>query len=194
MVDLEAEQEKFEKYLKAEQEKLLEHCRSLWSGKVHEYSPVPFEIQPWNHLTVFLVENSDNSDITKNWMLGIRYHNNTRCNWRICYPREVSCRPLRLELYFIVDNDDSNDDNEVYRHKKTRLYPSCYFINMPNKYKTIKTGETYDHIINITPWRRDISLRGYVNKERVEGIFSIIIIYPHVHHYSVGCLRWQGWY
>lgn len=141
------------------------------------------EIGLRNYLTIFLVENSDNGDVTKKWELGVRYHNNNWCNWRICYPREVSCLPLRLELYFIDDDG------------KTRLYPSCNFINMPNKYKTIKPGETYDHIIDITPWRLPITpWRVLKDKERVECTFSIIVTYPHVHHYSVGYLKWEGWY
>ena len=145
-----------------------------------------------NYLTIFLVENSDNSDVTKEWRLGVRYHNNNWCNWRICYPRRVSCRPLRLELYF-TDNDKSTDSKCYYR--KTRLYPSCYFINMPNKYKTIRSGETYDHVIDITPWRDFITAWSPSNdRERVEGTFTLTITYPHVHHYAVGYLRWKGWY
>ncbi len=145
-----------------------------------------------NYLTIFLIENSDNRDDTKEWRLEVRYHNNNWCNWRICYPRKVSCRPLRLELYFTPDTTADCVGSKV---QKTRLYPSCYFINIPNKYKTVKTGDTYDHIIDITPWRDSKGLWSvFKDKERVEGVFSIIIIYPHVHHYSIGSLRWKGWY
>ncbi len=140
-----------------------------------------------NYLTIFLIENSDNSDNTKAWHLGVRYHNNNWCNWQICYPRRVSCRPLRLELYFTSNN--------VGHGGKTRLYPSCYFINMPNKYKTIKPGDTYDHIIDITPWRDSKGLWGVSpDEERVEGTFTLIVTYPHVHHYAIGYLKWKGWY
>ncbi len=80
---------------------------------------------------------------------------------------------------------------------------------MPNKYKTVKTGETYDHIIDITPWRLSKGLWGDTlrashsvladvdlpnDKERVEGTFSLIVTYPHVHHYAVGYLKWKGMY
>ena len=146
------------------------------------------ETKQRNYLTIFLVDNSDNSDNTKEWRLGIRYHNNNWCDWRICYPRRVSCRPLRLELYF-------TDNSESAECRKTRLYPSCYFINIPNKYKTIKPGETYDHIIDITPWRDSKRLWGdFIDKERIEGVFTMTITYPHVHHYAVGYLKWKGWY
>jgi len=102
-------------------------------------------------------------------------------------------------LYFVADdgNKDPNIaiDGVTIDSNKTRLYPSCNFINIPNKYKTIKTGETYDHIIDITPWRDSRELWSvFKDKERVEGVFSIIIIYPHVHYYSVGNLKWRGWY
>jgi hypothetical protein len=167
-----------------------------------------------NYLTIFLVENSDSSNMAKKWSLGVRYHNNNWCNWRICYPREVSCRPLRLELYFTVEVVDN--DGQTHRLYE-RLYPSCYFINMPNKYKTIKPGETYEHIIDITPWRDskgmwiepEMMYRNSVvlsksskrlwedlqrNEKRVEGTFFIIVTYPHVHHYAAGRLKWKGWY
>ena len=153
-----------------------------------------------NYLTIFLIENSDNRDNTKEWRLGVRYHNNNWCNWRICYPRKISCRPLRLELYFTADRE--NGDHSLCHYRKTRLYPSCYFINMPNKYKTIKIGETYDHIIDITPWRHTLYAKHSVladvdlpnDKERSEGTFSLIVTYPHVHHYAVGYLKWKGTY
>ena len=162
------------------------------------------EIDLKNYITIFQVENSDNSDITKKWELGVRYHNNNWCNWRICYPREVSCRPLRLKLF--VDTSVSVSDNEemanLLAYQKTRLYPSCNFINIPNKYKTIKPGETYDHIIDITPWRESKGmwieskeLQGdFKNKERVECTFSVTVTYPHIYYYSVGRLKWKGWY
>jgi hypothetical protein len=143
-----------------------------------------------NYLTIFLIGNSDNSDITKKWELGVRYHNNNWCDWRICYPREVSCRPLRLELYFTGDKLD--EDSQVER---VRLYPSCYFINMPNKYKTVKPGETYEHIIDITPWRDFLThWEPSEDREREKGTFSLAVIYPHVHHYSIGYLTWKGLY
>jgi hypothetical protein len=196
-----------EKYWVEEQEKLLEQYRSQGAEEVCRYSPVPFDIHPWNDLTVFLIENSDNSDITKKWRIGVKYHNNLSYDWRICYPRNVSCRPLRLELYF----------TGYESHDKTRLYPSCNFINMPNKYKTIKPGQTYDHIIDISPWRDSKGMwrdskgmwrdsKGMwrdskgdsesLEKEdkREKGAFSIIITYPHAHHYVVGTLKWMGWY
>ena len=154
-----------------------------------------------NYLTVFPVENSDNSDITKKWELGVRYHNNNWCDWKICYPREVSCRPLRLKLFVITRNIDTTDNRgvigneEISKSLKTRLYPSCSFINMPDKYKTISPGETYDHIIDITPWILSKELWGdFKGKERVECTFSVIVTYPHVHYYSVGGLKWKGWY
>lgn len=150
-----------------------------------------------NYITIFQVENSGNSDTTRKWELGVRYHNNNWCNWRICYPREISCRPLRLKLF--VDTRTSNRDTEeisnLFVYQKTRLYPSCSFVNIPNKYKTIKPGETYDHIIDITPWFLSKELWGdFKDEERVECTFSVIVTYPHIHYYSVGRLKWDGWY
>ena len=149
------------------------------------------DFEPRNYLTVFPLENTNNKDVTKDWEIGIRYHNNNWDNWKICYPRKVSCRPLRLDLYF---NDGSGNVN---------LYPSCNFINMPNEYKTVKPGEIHDHMIDITPWRdckwnnskyKDSKRRDNSAESRVRGTFTLYVTYPHVHHYAVGKLKWTGWY
>ena len=129
------------------------------------------------YLRAYPVENTDNSDYDKPWNLGIEYYNSHGGDWRICVPREGCCSPLRLDIIFRLEGDES---------AKEKLYPSCNFHTLPNKFRTITEGVSYKTILDISKWREEImwspegGFNGIPRKgERKKGIFSFSVRYPH---------------
>jgi len=149
------------------------------------------------NLIIRRVDNSDNSDDTKPWKIGLEYINEWGEDWRICAPRDFCLRPLHLKIIFQwVDTKG--------KIQKEQLYPSCIFHTSPNKFRIISEGVSYKTVLDISKWREVVEWLpegGYNEIPRTDrggvkkcGIFIFSLVYPHsLYPVTSNTLRLDGY-